>query len=858
MTEFYTSVVSQGDNILVRGYRNGEQFKERVKFHPTLFLPSNNKTKYRTLEGKYVEPFQPGTMYECRAFINKYKNVNGFEVFGNTDFVYQFIGENYQGEVPYDASLVKIANIDIETTCESGFPDVDNPIEEIIAITVKLEGKSYVLGLGEFEIDEPNVECFTFENEGDLLKHFVDLWDHLSPDVITGWNIRFFDIPYLVNRITSLFGDSVVNRLSPWRKINVREVTRRGRTYRVFDMQGITVYDYYELYTTFTYVNQESYKLDHIAYVELGERKLDYTEYDTMADFYKSDFQKFMEYNLRDVELVDRLEDKLKLIELALALAYSAKVNHMDVYSQVRTWDCIIYHYLAEHNIVIPQKKIQEKDLQFAGAYVKEPITGMHDWVVSFDLNSLYPHLIMQFNISPETKIEIGKEEHFGIGVDNLLKSTPEMYHLGCHERLAALKAKDYSVAANGTCYRRDVRGFLPTLMEKMYEERKMYKKKMIEAQKELEELPNKNMPTLGRAGYTEKLKKDISKYHNFQLVRKIQLNSAYGAIGNQYFRYFDVDKAEAITSSGQLAIRWIADRLNVFLNETIGTEDYDYVVASDTDSVYLRLGKLVEKVCGEKSTKEIVSFLDKSCNKIILPFIKKQYDELTLLTNAYENKMVMERECIAEKGIWTAKKRYMLTVHDSEGVRYETPKLKIMGIETTRSSTPEIVRKELKSIIQLILTTDESTVIREIDKAKKKFYDASPEEIAFPRTVRKLRTYADHNAIYRKSTPIAVKGALIYNHYLREHGLTKKYPLIGEADKIKFIYLKTPNPFGGVGGRDHVLSFVSSIPKEFDISSYIDYDVQFEKSFLDPLKNILDCIGWSHEKTSTLEGLFL
>ena len=857
MTDFYTSVVPYGEKILLRGYRDGKPIKEKREFFPTLYVPSKQShTGFRSLEGEWVEPFKPGTMSDCRSFINKYKSVSGFEIYGNTDYVYQFIADTYKGDIDYDMSLMKVASIDIETTCENGFPDPDDPVEQLIAITVKCKGKSYVFGLGEFHIDKPDVYCFKFTTEEDLVESFMIFWEKLEPDVITGWNTRFFDIPYLVNRIISIFGDTFAKRLSPWKNIKIKEVTKRGRTHRVYDLVGIVSYDYYELYTTFTYVNQESYKLDHIAYVELGERKVSHDEFDKMSDFYKNAFQKFMEYNLKDVELVDRLEDKLKLIELAVALAYSAKVNLMDVYSQVRTWDCIIYHYLFDHGVVIPQKKVYEKDTQYAGAFVKEPITGMHDWIVSLDLNSLYPHLIMQYNISPETKVEVG--DRFGIGVDNLLKSSPEMYSKPCHEKIKQFISEGYSVAANGTCYRRDVRGFLPTLMEKMYQERSMYKKKMIEAQKELEDLPSKDMTTLGRAGYMEKLKKDISKYHNFQLVRKIQLNSAYGAIGNQYFRYYDVDKAEAITMSGQLSIRWIADKLNEFLNDRIGTEDYDFVVASDTDSVYLRLGKLVDKLCADKSKDEIVDFLDKACTKIIEPFIDKSFEELASMMNAYENKMVMGREVIADKGIWTAKKRYMLNVHDSEGVRYETPKVKIMGIETTRSSTPEIVRNELKEVIRLILTTDEATIINQVEKVRSKFFNSTPEEIAFPRSVRGLRKYSDRECIYKKSTPIAVKGALIYNNYLREFDLTKKYPLITEGDKIKFLYLKKPNPLGGQMGTDQVVSFVNNLPTEFGLDGFIDYEKQFEKSFLDPLTNILNMIGWSHEKRTTLEGLFV
>jgi len=447
---------------------------------------------------------------------------------------------------------------------------------------------------------------------------------------------------------------------------------------------------------------------------------------------------------------------------------------------------------------------------------------------VSFDLNSLYPHLIMQYNISPETKADCGTPEY--ISVDNILKLDDR-----CLNQLSERKNKDMSVAASGTCYRKDIQGFLPALMEKMYKERKMYKKKMIECQKRQQ---------AGESG----LENEIAKYNNFQLVRKIQLNSAYGAIGNQWFRYYDVDLATSITLSGQLAIRWIADKLNGFLNKTVGTDDYDYVVASDTDSVYLRLGNLVDKVCGGKSKSEVVDFLDKAAENIILPFIKKQYDELAQITNAYDNKMVMERECIADKAIWTAKKRYMMNVYDSEGIRYANPKMKIMGIETTRSSTPQIVREKLKKAINMIMTGTEDELIEFVSDFRSEFMKLPVENVAFPRSCNNMKKYRDGTSIWKKSTPIAVKGALVYNHFLKEMGLESKYVSIQEGDKIKFVNLKDQNPFGC-----NVISFSASAPTEFELLKYADYRKQFQTSFIDPLSVILSHTDWHYERKAVL-----
>jgi len=823
---FYTNVSRRGDDILLRGINNGESFSRRVKFNPTLFVPSNKESKYKTLDGTSVSPVHPGTMRECREFIQKYTGIQGFDVYGNTDYIYQFIGKIHPGEVEYDFSQLKIAYIDIETTCELGFPNVDDPQEEINAITMIIGDNQYVLGLGEFD-DIDGAECHRFFREEDLIDKFLDIWEHECPDIVSGWNVRFFDIPYLYSRISSVRGTSQAKRMSPWRMVQEKTINRMNREQTAYDLVGISTLDYYELYLTFTYTNQESYRLDHIANIELGESKLSYDEFENMAEFYKKDFDKFVRYNHKDTELIVRLEEKMKLMELAVALAYSAKVNFVDVYSQVRTWDQIIYHYLSEQNIVIPMKSGSKKDEQYAGAYVKDPIVGRHEWVVSFDLNSLYPHLIMQYNISPETKIQ--DEKDHTITPNSILngKIPPET---------------KYSLAANGTCYTKDRQGFLPALMEKMYKERKMYKKMMIEAEKRKQESPD-----------DRSIDFEISKYHNFQQVRKIQLNSAYGAIGNEWFRYFDVGMAEAITLSGQLSIRWIQESLNKYFNETLETDGVDYIIASDTDSVYIRLGDLVKKKC---DTDNVVDYLDDYSTNTLEPFIEEEYGKLAELMNAYQNKMVMGREVIADCGIWTAKKRYMLNVWDSEGVRYKKPKLKIMGIETTRSSTPQVVREWLKKSISIILTGTESEMIRFVDEKRREFNGLDVEDIAFPRGVSNLDKYRDHSGIYRKSTPIAVKGALIYNHFVKEKGLDRKYNLINDGEKVKFVMLKRQNPIAGPKG-DQVISFPNRLPLELGLQKYVDYDKQFEKSFLDPLTSILDTVRWRTEQVSTLEGLF-
>jgi DNA polymerase elongation subunit (family B) len=820
-----------GNQFLVRGYDNGKSVMFKEEYSPVLFVPSKKETKYKTLEGDCVEKIIPGTVRDCRDFYKKYENVDGFKIYGNDRYVYQYISDKYpEDEIKFDISKIKLLTIDIEVASENGFPDPKNCDEEILLITVQDYSNKKIItwGTRPFNNKQDNVTYHLCESEYELLNKFLYYWDNNPPEVITGWNIQFYDVPYICGRLTKVIGEKRMKSFSPWGLITKKEVFANNREQVCYDIGGISQLDYLDLYKKFTYKAQESYRLDHIANVELGQKKLDHSEFDTFKDFYTKGWQKFVEYNIVDVELVDRLEDKMKLIELAVTMAYDAKVNYNDVFYQVRMWDNIIYNYLKKRDIVIPPKDKSEKNEKYAGAYVKEPIPGVYDWVVSFDLNSLYPHLIMQYNISPETLLD---ERHPNVSVNKILekKTNFEMY-------------KDNAVCANGAMYRKDVRGILPELMEKMYGDRVIFKKKMLVAKQQYEKTP------------TKALEKEIARCNNIQMAKKISLNSAYGAIGNQYFRYYKLANAEAITLSGQVSIRWIENKVNNYINKILKTEDVDYVIASDTDSIYLNMGPLVERVYKgrEKTTEGIVSFLDEICNVEFEKYIEGSYEELAEYVNAYDQKMQMKRENIAERGIWTAKKRYILNVWDSEGVRYSEPKLKMMGIEAVKSSTPAPCRKMIKDALKIMMSGTEDDVIDFISDCRKTFKNLPPEEISFPRSVSDVDKYKSSSEIYTKGTPIHARGALLFNYYIKQNKLTNKYSLIQNGEKIKFLYLKKPNSI-----HENVISFIQDFPKELGLEKFIDYDLQFDKAFLEPLKIILDSIGWKVEKTSSLESFF-
>ena len=827
---FYTNVHQRFNEILVRGYENGKHFTLREEFNPTFYVPSKKDSKYKTLENKSVEPVKPGNIAECKEFIEKYSGVEGFDIYGNDRYICQYISEKYpEDEIKFDITKIKLVTIDIEVAAESGFPNVFECAEELLAITLQDYTTKQIICFASrpFNNTRKDVKYIQCRDEYNLIERFLEYWQAETPEVVTGWNCELYDIPYIVGRIERLLGMKVVRKLSPWGYVRKKDLFVQGRKQISCEMAGIAVIDYLDLYRKFTYKAQESYRLDHIANVELGKKKLDHSEFDTFRDFYTGNWQKFIEYNIIDVELVDQLEDKMKLIELCLTMAYDAKVNYTDVFFQVRTWDSIIYNYLKRKDIVIPPKVKTDKDTQYAGAYVKEPIPGKYDWVVSFDLNSLYPHLIMQYNISPET---LRETRHPSSSVERILNEEITDFN------------PEYATCANGAQYRKDVRGFLPELMEKMYDERVIFKKRMIQAKKDYEKTPDKS------------LEKEIARCNNIQMAKKISLNSAYGAIGNQYFRYFKLANAEAITLSGQVSIRWIENKMNRKLNKILNTEDTDYVIASDTDSIYLNMGPFVDAIFkGREATHvEIVDFLDKVCEVEFEKYISSSYQALADYVNAYDQKMFMKRENIADRGIWTAKKRYILNVWDSEGVRYADPKLKIMGLEAVKSSTPAPCRQMIKDGLKVIMSGTEDEMIQYIESCRTKFKSLPPEEISFPRSVSNVTKYKGDNTIYAKGTPMHVRGALLYNHYVKEKKLDRKYAYIQNGEKIKFCYLKDPNPI-----RENVISFIQDFPKELNLTKYIDYETQFNKAFVEPVKAVLNAIGWEVERRVSLESFF-
>ena len=836
---FYTSVHRYGSKILFRGYDNkGNRIHKRVPFKPTMFLPTSDRdSEWKALDGTSVKPLKLDSMSDLKEFTEKYSGVSNFTIHGNSNCVVQFLQEAYPGKIDYNYNMLNIGNIDIEVASDDGFPSPDEAAHPVISIAYKDSRNNiyYVWGLDDYDYTKCEIDLkgamiryVKCGSEGELLQKFVVFWENNYPDIITGWNIKLFDVPYLVNRITKICGDKTAKALSPWGIVNHKSVKVMGRVNDSYEIYGVQQMDYYDLFTKFgyTYGTQESYTLDHIAHTVLGEKKLSYEEHGSLHTLYKKDHQKFIDYNIRDVQLVDLIDKQTGLMDLAITIAYKGGVNYPEVFGTTSIWDSITYRYLSEKKIAIPQNDIKAKG-DYPGGYVKDPHIGMTEWIASFDLNSLYPNLIVQYNMSPETLLTDPADRQMG-GVEYYLRDDVVLPD--------DVRERDVAVAANGTCYRKDKQGFIPELIVGLYDERRVTKKKMLQVQQENETNPSAD------------LKREANRLNNTQQAVKILLNSLYGALGNQYFRYFDIRIAEAITLSGQLSIKWAEKAINDAMNKIVGTSGDDYVIAIDTDSLYVNMKALVDHV----NPDDPIKFLDKACAQKFEPILAKAYDKLYHKMNAYEPRMEMGREVIADRGVWTGKKHYILNVHNNEGVQYATPKLKIMGLEAVKSSTPRIVRDKFKEAYKIVLSGEEKELLSFVDEFEAQFKSLPPEDVSFPRGVSHIDKWMDRDSLYKKGTPIHVRGAIVFNSRMKDVGLDRIMDSIKNGTKVKFCYLKVPNPV-----RENVIAFPQYLPREIGVNEYVDYDKQFEKTFKEPLRLVTDAIGWNLDNVATLEDFF-
>jgi DNA polymerase elongation subunit (family B) len=848
--DLYTNVTRHGNKLLYRGYdAQNKRISRQIAYKPYLFINSKNgSSEYHTQDGKHVDRVDFDTIGEMREFQKTYKDVSGFRIYGMDNPILTFLNDEHPKTIDYRKDRLCIANIDIEVASDGHFATIENPDQPVTTITLKrkMNGVETKYAFGYFPWPEAPKDVIYVEcgNEATLLRKFLDIWVQSDFDIITGWYTDLFDIPYLVRRMNLVHGEELTKKLSPWGIIEEgqQEDKKTGRVSITYELVGIEHLDYMRLFKKFTYTAQESYSLNHILAVLGLPLKVEYEG--SLDDLYKSDFPKFMDYNVRDVDAVDDIDAKTNLMDQALTIAYDARIPIQDVFGTVKMWDQIVHCTLMEDKVVIPPMRHSAKGEQYAGAYVKEPRIGRHKWIASEDFASLYPSLIVWGNFSPETAR--GRiTTHFDL---------PTLLDRGMTADIADyLTENNLALAANMTVWDKDLFGIFPKLCKKYMDDRKIYKKRMIQAKKdkEAEKANGTITPELEK-----KYDYEIARCNNMQMARKIQINSLYGAIGNAFFRYYSVDFAEAITLSGQLAAMWTERRLNEYMNQLFETEGIEYVIYADTDSNYLTFEPIIEKIFGTKDVpiEKKIEFIDRVEKEKIEPFITKCLEELALMMNAYQgDALVMKREAIADAGIWTGKKYYVMSVYDNEGVKYAEPDLKIMGIAAVKSSTPKYCRERIKGAIKIMLSGNQEELVRYVNQTKDEFFKLDFAEFASPTGVNGLKKYADSKEIFKSGCPGHVKAALIFNDLIKKRGLETTIPPIVDGDKIKYAKLKMPNPIfqdviGCPGGK---------LPPELGLEKYIDREAAFAKSFISPVQSLVNAIGWSMEERATLDAWF-
>lgn len=825
MSKFYTNIEVRGNTILYRGYDNGMPIQQKIAYRPHLFVKTNEQTQYKVFKSQ--EPVKKKTfdsINDMKDFVEQFKDVPNFGVYGCTHLVRQFTGNEFRGEIDWDFKQVQLWFFDIETKAENGFPKPEIADQEILLITmINYQTKDiHIWSAKPVEKDNKIFDLYKegytlkfqcFETEKQLLKDFLVFFASTRIDVISGWNSELFDIPYIVNRIKRVLGDEVVKMLSPWKIVKERQVRfDNGDTKQTYDILGVTHLDYIELYKKFNPGSQESFKLDFIAMKELGEGKVDLPG-ESFQDGYNLHYNMFVWYNAIDVILLCKLEKKMMLVMLAMQLAFIAKCQFGDVLSAMRLWESIIYNYFLDENIVETLEKERTEKHSIVGAYVHDPVPGKYGWTVSVDATSLYPSIMMQNNISPETILDYQDS----ISIDKCLSGS------------VSVKNDTSIISANGLTTTKEFRGFIPILVERMFDLRKKTKNRMLDLKKQ-------NAPEEEYAAL------DVA-----QKAFKIAANSFYGVTGLQHFRYYDYRLAEAVTSTGQIYIKKAKEILDELLSKL--SNNIDVSTYLDTDSIYFSCDGIVAAKCQTMNDSEIVNYLEKFVFDIVQPYLNKKLLEFSTKFGIDDCKIFFKLECIGPSIIFVAKKRYAFDILYSEGVRYEKPKMKVMGIEIVRSSTPSVVKDYLKESLALCLRSDEKSLQKKVKEVRESFMQHHYKDISFPRGVNGLSTYSNAASIYKSGCPIHVRGALLYNNQLQRKNLHTKYPLIAEGDKIKFVALKMPNPI-----HENVIAFSKTIPSELGLDSYIDYNVQFEKSFLAPLEGILNAIKWTAEEKVTLD----
>ena len=742
--------------------------------------------------------------------------------------------------------------LDIEVSSQGGFATTENVKNEITAISfcMKHEGVYYALLLDtEKRLTNSvnkNLNLMRFDTEIELIQSFLALYTEKAPTIITGWNIDYYDIPYLYNRIDKVLNVEYANLLSP---INIVTFDERANRYI---LAGVSCLDYLGLYKLFTYSEEVSYSLESISQKELGKGKVKYEG--TLDHLFATDINKFIEYNVNDVQLVLELDDKLKFIDLAKGVAHKGHVPYEDVYKTTRYLDGACLVFMKRLGIVAPNSRRPKKTStdsepggDFAGAYVKPPKPGRYEWIFDVDMGSLYPSIIRSLNISPETKVgritNWSEVSEYFLDNSSTIDSSLPIYINNKKSDIQVkgfrdwLLTNNYSVSSIGVLYDKSAQGIIPSILKTWMQERE-----------DNRALAKK----YGQDG-------DMAKrnfYDGRQLTLKIINNSLYGALGNAGFRFYDLDNAESITLTGQSILKsHVEPTINRWFKENLNIES-DNVIYIDTDSSFvsaLPIIQLMEKQLGRPLTYEEKSSTTFKTAISVENFINNSFTDYTLKHhNVTEHVLNIKQEYVGEAGFWIAKKRYAQKIVMEKGVSIEAMtggkkkwKLDVKGMDVVRSNFPKAFREFMSNILISILDGDAKTVLDDkIIQFREDLGTKPILDIMFPTGIKEISKYGfdPANPFMRfKGTTAHAKAALNYNALLMHYGIESKPP-ISDGTKIKWTYLKS-NPLNLESLA--LLGFEDPEPIVDIVEQYIDRDAIFESALENKLQDFYSSLQY-------------
>lgn len=845
---YYSSFFQKWNKVYIRQINpDGTRTNFNVEYKPKLYVKSENPNcDFKTLYGEDLFEIEFSTIESAK----EYAKASQDKIFGYPRWEYACVDDQYPYDIEYKYEDLRVVFVDIEVESDTHYSTIKNPDQPVTLIQLLYKDVYYVFGTEFYETYENNVKFIRCKDEVDLLKKFVQVFRKFDPDIISGWNSQGYDIPMLHERMNLLGLGDTFKRLSPFNYIDTSEVLVFGKMQLRVDIKGIQHLDMIELIKKFDRKKYENYKLDTVSKAVLKKGKISYDG--KLSDLYVTDYKRFIDYGLTDVQLVKEIEDAKNLIRMVVMVGYMNKANYIDAFSQVRSWDNQIMIYLKHQDkMQVPyllakddDDFIEAGDEKFEGAYVFQPKTGRWEWVITDDVQSMHPSIIMSFNISPET--------YLGNSNKNV-----EFFLKDCPQYTRELIDRNATSLANGAMFDNTYEGFLPKIVRRVFDMRNEAKGEYKKYKKLVESLENTSDTSIDNVATVKSYKNEIIKYDTLQFALKTSIAAVFGFLGNKYSRFYQLDMAEGITLTSQVMLKSGASEIERVVKELTNTEE-PVMLYGDTDSLIYSVSSIVEKFVPKDASKEkVTEFLDRfHKSKIAVP-LQNKIIEIQYRMNAKEHSIRFVRDVISDVTILVAKKKYIMSVMDAEGVRYAKPDLKLMGIESVKTSTPQFCRDKIETAIENILYKTNDDLISYLDKTKSEFMKLPVEDISSPRGINDIDKYTadsivvdsfgddedEESITYKTRTPMHVKASIFHNKLLMEYDLTKWYQPIENGDKIKFTYLKSPNPIG-----NNAIAFDGKLPEEFKLHKYVDYEMQYEKTFLNAIKGITSVIGWTTE----------